>query len=280
MKPIRSLLLTAFALFAAQTAQAGCTSGKSAHLDPEAIVYSATAYWDDEMDEWFVAGPYWDFAGDRAKSGCDDEATELERIVVTAQAMSPPGHPSGFIRMISTPVGGGGHVITRQEIINCRNANTALELAHCTVDDVVGPADGCGSGLSEPIVPDGYIGLDSTAYIFTAACNTHDGCYATPGQLKNVCDLELGNNMREACAEAFDPQNPIFATTNPEELARHRSQCNAQAQLYETGLMQGLPMLTHLTLDILPTSQAAYDEAQHEADCAKKLEEQARWCPR
>lgn len=279
MKPIRSLLLFALALFAAENADAGCSSAKSGHLDPDAIVFSATAYWDDEMDEWFVAGPYWDFAGDRAKSGCDDEATELAQIVVTAQAMPAPGHPSGFMRMISSPVGGGGRVIARQTL-QCRQANIALEAADCDVNDVVSPVDGCGSGLSEPLVPDGYVGLDSTAYIFAAACNDHDTCYATRGQWKNVCDAQLGNDMREVCAETFDPQSPVFANTNPDELARHRSQCNAQAQLYETGLLQGLPMLTHLTLDVLPTSQAAYDDAQHAADCAQKAAEQLYWCGR
>lgn len=277
MKPIRMLFLFAAALFATESARAGCTSGKSADLDPEAIVYSATAYWDDEMDEWFVAGPYWDFAGDRAKNGCDDEATELEQIVVTAQAMSAPTRPSGVRRMISSTVG-IGRKVTEETIRQCQMANAALESNECDGHLTSLEPDGCGSGLSELIVPDGYMGLNATSGIFTTACNTHDRCYSLPGAYKLSCDVELGNNMRETCNEFFDPTSPIFASTDPNELAEHRSLCNLQAQVYETGLMHAVPFLSALSLDMLPSSQSAFDAAQKAAKCNPLIEQQRVAC--
>lgn len=52
----------------------------------------------------------------------------------------------------------------------------------------------CGSGWNDWLV------LDKGKYFnFTAACNSHDRCYDTPGSNKGNCDRKFLKNMIASC---------------------------------------------------------------------------------
>jgi len=57
----------------------------------------------------------------------------------------------------------------------------------------------CGSGLTAPMVPDGYFMAD-----FTQACKNHDKCYRTCGSNKMLCDQELLKDLKGTCGGMFN----------------------------------------------------------------------------
>jgi hypothetical protein len=62
----------------------------------------------------------------------------------------------------------------------------------------VSPAGACGTGWTEPLVPDRFGAAD-----FTAACQAHDACYDTCGPSKRDCDSRFRSDLRSACRRSY-----------------------------------------------------------------------------
>lgn len=74
---------------------------------------------------------------------------------------------------------------------------------------------GCGSGITEKLVPD---------WNMLPACTAHDNCYDTCGSTKANCDTTFYNNMKSLCAKKY-------AGTSVSKKAGLKV-CNAQAYIY------------------------------------------------
>src|SRR3712207_4688533 len=57
--------------------------------------------------------------------------------------------------------------------------------------DYLPTANGCGTGVGEPAVPDTYKKAD-----FTGACHNHDICYGTCKSQKAECDYQFAYDLR------------------------------------------------------------------------------------
>jgi len=126
--------------------------------------------------------------------------------------------------------------------------------------------NGCGSGVTAGLVPDIYIGAHQLGSMFLLACNNHDICWGTLGNIKEVCDNQIGNDMREACSGYFNPASVIGLGLGPgavSAIAQHRTLCNIQAQAYEAGLSG----------NALSLPRAIFDDSQNEASCRRLHDE-------
>ena len=214
-------------------------------------------------------------------------ATQLGQIFVTA---APPSNSTwGAFRWVL--IDAAGRVRTMwsdpQRRADCNAALNAIEYNQCSFEDMeLSPPNGCGSGASQSVVPDGFVGLPTLGPIFGSSCNHHDRCYSTFRVSKLTCDLALGNEMRAACAETFNPNLPGWGTLTPDELSLLHSNCNAQAQAYETGLitdvfrsyLQALGSLGAFYSAVMPSSQSAFDAAQDNAKCAEAKQRRQQAC--
>lgn len=58
--------------------------------------------------------------------------------------------------------------------------------------------NGCGSGLTGRITPNGFLAN------FEPACNDHDLCYGILGETKESCDDRFLIKMRQRCKSTYD----------------------------------------------------------------------------
>ena len=174
---------------------------------------------------------------------------------------------SGFIN--------GMHRLSSGFSTECKAVLTSLKYNSCDGTEAVGAPNGCGSASGN--VPDYFIGASGGGNIFTAACNVHDQCYSTLHSTRQACDVALGDSMRTVCLQIFDPTAVAWTTTPAGEVYELRSGCNLQAQAYETGLVsamnqfktwvQGRGLVWSFVAQALPSSEEAFQTAQHEAHC-------------
>lgn len=214
-------------------------------------------------------------------------ATQLGQIFVTA---APPSNSTwGAFLWVLIDAAGRAHTLWSdpQRRQDCQNALAAQELSQCSYEDLdLSPPNGCGSGASQSAVPDGFVGVPSLGPIFLDACNVHDTCYSTDSSHKPSCDVALGDSMRAVCAQRFDSNLPSWAGISLDQLLLLRSNCNAQAQAYETTLisdvfrsyLQGIGAWNAFFSAVMPSSNAAYEAAQHNALCAKAKQTRQQFC--
>lgn len=94
---------------------------------------------------------------------------------------------------------------------------------------------GCGDESTDWIVPDSLGAAD-----FLPACRKHDICYGTLDSNKNICDTNLGTNMKLACQSDLKGLHKLY-----------RPLCNGMAGGYEFAVSK--------------FGQSAYDAAQEKA---------------
>lgn len=128
--------------------------------------------------------------------------------------------------------------------------------------------NGCGSGANVGFIPDSLlvpsyvvngpsVGVyDSTAYvvapfgdIFRAACNLHDTCYGTWGEMKSICDADLKADMIQRGYEVIPSSQQNL----------YMPYVTSQANLYSQGLQNWLVKAL--------VSDAAFANAQKEGQC-------------